>query len=490
MRLLVLLSLLASCDSEQRLTTVVDDVAMAPVGSLEVTPRTLHFSHPVVGDVQSIQVANLGTDDLLIEEIESFLSHDLFSVGDAPLRLLEPGQSTRVPVTWLPAYGQEASGLVVLHTDLLEGGSAEVVVTASAPAPGLCDPVTAPFGGGAGTAADPWRVCDSAHLDAVRAHPADRFEMYDDVDLAGVAFEPIPIFSGVFDGGGYTLSNWTYTTAAEGVSLFVQIDGGHLYDLNVAHFSVSAGPHSSILARTVGVGAVVERIRVTDATLVGSGGFLGGVLGLVNIGGTVSDLFFSGTVTDTSTVGFIGGVMNTCYGTCTNLVAEGRVDGGLGWKVGGIANFIGNDAIISGCAVHMDVHGGSRVGGVVGIMGQGVIENCYVTGTVSGLHWVGGIVGESYSGSVPQIRHSYVRGSVIATAEHAGVGAGELVAWDPVAVVITASAWDTQSTGVSWSAGGDGLSTTELQDPSATLFAMWQAPWVLSAGAYPTLSFE
>ncbi|MFT6144656.1 MAG: hypothetical protein ACJAZO_001528 [Myxococcota bacterium] len=449
----------------------------------------VHFDSPQLGDSQDIVVSNLGGDDLLIENIEVFLAEDRFLISDAPLRLVEPGQSTTLSVSWVGTTSEDASGLIVVHTDAPEGGSVEVNVTVSAPPVVDCDPAGAPFGGGDGTTAEPWRVCSAVHLDAIRTDSDAAFRLYSDIDLTGAELAPIQVFSGVLDGGSFAITDWSYTDAAGQLALFRLLEGGHVHDLAVSRPTLSGGQGLAVLALSLTEGGVVERVRVTGASLTGTDGFVSGVVEMAVAGTTISDVVFDGDIISQGNTGFVGGVVNSCRGVCENLVSFGSIDAGESWKVGGIVQHLSGGRL-SGCASHMSIIAGSRLGGVTAVQSGGIIEDCYSDGVLSGVHWVGGIVGESYSGSGPIIRRSFSASPMTASGSHSGIEASGLVSWDPEPVTVVDSFWDIEVTGTVHSAGGVGMTTSELQDPNNPGFIGWTAPWVLAAGQYPSLAFE
>lgn len=483
------LALFVGCDTDVGITNLPDVEAEAPIAILSVSPASLHFESPRTGDSQDIVVSNVGGDDLLIESIEPFLAADRFTVSDAPLRVVAPGQSTSFTVTWVGTDPADASGLIVIQTDAPDGSTVEVPVRVSEPDVVDCDPAGVPFGGGVGSVSEPWRVCSVDQLSAIRTAPDAAFRLYSDIDLTGATLAPIPTFSGVLSGDDYTLSGWSHTDPAGQVALMRRIEGGHVHDLNIAQPTLTSGQGAAVLSLVVVDGGVVERVRVTGASITGSDGFLSGVIGTLAVGSTLSDVHFDGDIVSQGDTGFVSGVVNSCQGVCENLVSTGTIDAGVAWKVAGIAQHLSGGRL-SGCASHMDITAGSRLGGVVAVQSGGIIEDCYSDGVLTGVHWVGGIVGESYSGSGPIIRRSYSASPMSASAPHNGIGASGVVSWDHEPVTVVDSYWDVDVTGTQHSAGGTGLTTSELQDPLNPAFAGWTGPWVLAAGEYPSLAFE
>jgi len=168
--------------------------------------------------------------------------------------------------------------------------------------------------------------------------------------------------------------------------------------------------------------------------------------------------------------------------------------------VNGISDFVGSLAGFSygniiGCCCTGDVSGNDDVGGLLGsnTIG-GNITNCYSTVTVNGNEKVGGLVGYT-KGSVTMC---YSTGMVISEGQNVGGLVGER---DPSYGIVTDCFWDTQTSGQAASAGGMGLTTTEMQTASTFIEAGWDFVdetvnglndiWKISEGLdYPRLWWE
>ncbi len=184
----------------------------------------------------------------------------------------------------------------------------------------------------------------------------------------------------------------------------------------------------------------------------------------------------------------------------TNLYIrrEGKNDIGL-FGITDVSTVIRNLGLES-----VNITGNDDVGALVGLNRSGNIYSCFVTGDVTGDDWVGGLVGDNtgrITGSYSQARvsgkdrigglvgsTSYRVNASYATGRVAGrnsVGglAGEIIASYSTGKVETAgstggglvgsnrhwatdSYWDTDSSGMSVSAVGDGKSTADLQTPT------------------------
>ena len=160
------------------------------------------------------------------------------------------------------------------------------------------------------------------------------------------------------------------------------------------------------------------------------------------------------------------------------------------------------------------VSGQDRVGGLVGYSYDSTISNCYYTGNVIGVNYIGGIAGysnvssnisDSFSGgSVEGASHigglagynrnnssidsSYSACLVAGTGDYIGGLAGRSTG------TVTSSYWDTETSGMSDSAGGTGVTTGQMK--TMTTFTDWDisaekdafSTWYIDPGNdYPRL---
>ena len=129
--------------------------------------------------------------------------------------------------------------------------------------------------------------------------------------------------------------------------------------------------------------------------------------------------------------------------------------------------------------VNVTVIGRMRVGGLVGLNGDGNVSNSYATGSVSGSIDVGGLVGLN-DGTVS---NSYSTGSVTGDA-----GIGGLVGNGGPTVIN--SFWDIETSGQAASAGGTGKTTAEMQDMATFSGAAWEICVVPPGATNPTYTWN
>ena len=290
------------------------------------------------------------------------------------------------------------------------------------------------FAGGKGTKDDPYQIANGSQLAyfAKRVNAEEYgekyadtyFELTEDIDLGGKEWTPIGetvadlimggheyfVFSGNFDGNGYTIKNLTIGTETSPYSgdvcgLF-GATSGTIEDVVLENVSINyvGGNHSSGYGFRMG-GALVGYSMgdIVNCTVIGldmKAGSDGSYVALNSIGGLV---------------GIQDGGTTVSHSRVSGKIEESTKKGNVGGFVGTLAK--GSSAKYCGADVSVEVTGNGRgiaVGGFVGI-GNGVtidetlIENCYATGNITGAEYAGGFVG-NISGL--NISNCYAKGDV------------------------------------------------------------------------------
>jgi hypothetical protein len=271
-------------------------------------------------------------------------------------------QNTTTPISWpkTAKTGKDSRGKKMNTSRGLKISLILVVIC-------LCSvPVQAKYSGGTGDPWDPYLISDANDMNEIGRDSNDwdkDFVMTADVNLAqftGTQFNIIgngtTKFTGVFDGDGHTISNFTYTsTLTDYISVFGYVgSGGEIMDLGIVDANIDAG----------------------------SGDCAGGLVGY------------------------------NYYGIITRCYATGDVNGGT--YVGGLLGLSGGP--ITSCYATAAVNGGDFVGG---LMGYNIllsnITSCYATGDVNGNDWIGGLVGSNWG----DITNCYATGDVRAISQAA-----------------------------------------------------------------------
>lgn len=300
------------------------------------------------------------------------------------------------------------------------------------------------FGGGSGTAYDPYIISNATHLNSLRDYLVDNslyFLQDRDIDIS--SFEnwvPIGIsrydsLRGNYNGNGYTISGLTSTHPdMEYVGLFgcayvLDISNVTLVDVEV----VGANYTGALIGAAYGDGKISN--CSSSGSVVGRN-YTGGLIGRGGSVGTsssypgnyyISDCHTSGTVRGLeSTGGLAGGLdsfvehssVKSSYSTC--VVSGYEEVGGL---VGGN---LGRKCIIKNCYATGNVYGEKFVGGIVG-RGKSVI-NCYASGNISGSNICGGIAGVSDASNCYALQRS------ITKTDGSGKNFGDIVGSDTAVV--------------------------------------------------------
>jgi hypothetical protein len=353
----------------------------------------------------------------------------------------------------------------------------------------------AQYGGGTGEPNDPYLIYTAEQMNEIGTNVNDldkHFILTADIDLSGYTGEEFNIigeryyesgwverpFTGVFDGNGHTVSNFSYTsTDRDYVGLFGFVDdpNAQIINLGLVNPDIEAGTGQF-------VGSLVGWLKT------------GRIVGCYVEDGSVSGGFYVGGL-----VGLVGGLEGPTGVTIINSYSTGNISGNE--YVGGLIG--GNNGTVDGCYSTCNVTGKSYVGGLVGqngditgywvfIMISGTISNCYSTGSTSGSGWVGGLVGFNYVGT---ITNCYATGEVLGKGEGGGlVGSGGIE-------LVEGCFWHIETSGQTTSDGGEGKTTTEMKTAATFLDAGWdfvdetengtEDIWKISEGFdYPRLWWE
>jgi hypothetical protein len=282
-------------------------------------------------------------------------------------------------------------------------------------------PVSGAYGGGEGTAENPFLIKKRENLLELHIHPADwdkHFRMTNDIDLSpelpgGVVFHKALIsyntapnywngfvgiaFSGSFDGGGYTISNFMIDPGARSVpnlGLFGETTTSSVIKNLVLH-SVSIAGYAS----NEYVGAIAGQNRATLSNCHVTGSILGhdytgGLAGMNS--GAVYDCSFSGDLEGRDSV---GGLTGENEGEIVNCTCDVNLQGSD--EVGGMVG-LNHEEDLTACFTLGTIWGQDNVGGLVGYNEEGTISQCYSDCNIEGWDNVGGLIGRNRMGTISQ----------------------------------------------------------------------------------------
>jgi hypothetical protein len=373
-------------------------------------------------------------------------------------------------------------------------------------------------------------------LDAVRNNLAGNHTLMNNLDSTtdgyeelasptangGKGWQPIGtsghLFTGTFDGQGYEIRDLFVNRPDEaGVGLFGLVDNkGVIKDVGVVNVDAIGGDSVGGLAGS-NHGTVINSYSTGNVT---GSKYVGGLAGENQYASSVSESHSSANVNGHQ---YVGGLIGySYYGTVGNCYSGGSVSGDS--SVGGLVGINTYFSTIGDSYSSADVNGHENVGGLVGFnYWGGTVDNSYSNGGVTGDSIVGGLVGEnqvishvsdSYSsakvdggqsvgGLVGEnwgtVDNSYSSGSVTGYS-----AVGGLVGASQMAGTVTASFWDTETSGQKTSDGGTGKTTTEMHNIVTFSGEDWNITTVANVGtrnpsyiwnvvdgeAYPFLSWQ
>ena len=276
--------------------------------------------------------------------------------------------------------------------------------------------------------------------------------------------------------------NWTpIGTSAAPFSSTLQ-GNGH----TIANLTIDAGASVARVGLFGQVSGAITGVGLPDASVSGAATnpAIGALVGYLPAAGTVTSSWATGSVSSTSASIFdeyVGGLVGYGAGTVRASYAT---------------------ASVTAASTAQRV----SAGGLVGQLQSGTITASYATGAVAGgagaNSYTGGLAG-IMGGSTPTVTASYSTGAV---SSGASANIGGLSGSVSSSAVITASYWDTTTSGHTGTGAGTGQTTTALQTPTAygtgaSIYANWNVnvdgvggnddPWHFgTASQYPILQYQ
>jgi hypothetical protein len=191
--------------------------------------------------------------------------------------------------------------------------------------------------GGEGTAEEPYLICTAAEMNEIGLYPDDwnkHFALMADINLSEYsgkvfnmigdhgAYEP---FTGVFDGRGHVISNFSCSFTSQGIGIFSYVGGQSAQVKNVGLINPFVGLPGIGISEAPLVGVLedgtVSNCWVSDGYVFGRN-VVGGVVG-DNIGGTISNCYSDVVVTASDSDA--GGIAAVNSGAVENCYFTGQV---------------------------------------------------------------------------------------------------------------------------------------------------------------------
>ncbi len=364
------------------------------------------------------------------------------------------------------------------------------------------------YGGGAGEPNNPYKISTAEQLSSIAYYPEDfdkHFMLTNDIDFSEIDqndFFPIGNqnfpFVGSIVGNNNKISNFTCHAKGQSYIGFLGYIGrnGCIENIRLVDMLVNGGQYIGSLA-----GYSVGTIQNCDVSGTISGSFaVGGLTG--SNGGTIQQCHLSVIVEGRD---WIGGIAGYSGGFITECSTSGQVIGDQ--HVGGLVGYDRYAEVQASFSI-CSVSGRENVGGLLGTNDllsllikhptpppgtlpaplEKHLSSCYFAGYVEGQENVGGLIGEN-GGSV---QFCYSAGQVINMNSPSSdqVSIGGLIGKNNCGVVLL-SYWDSEISGLSYSAAGKGKITTQMMN--ATTYRGWSytGKWVINEGNdYPRLAWE
>ena len=265
------------------------------------------------------------------------------------------------------------------------------------------------YAGGSGTQAAPYLIATKEQLlrlsdPANSADWVEHFRQTADIDLTGCVFTPIATFTGVYDGGGRSISGLDVQGAGvDQQGLFGEVSGStaRISDLVLIAPQVTGKNNVGAVVGSLLQGATLTGVRVEGGSVTGTGG---------QISGLVGEAGWRGLPVDSPTV-------------ISDATTSATVNGGTAWLVGGLLGFGYRGLDISDVSASGSVSGGGGVGGLVGALdtveADITLQGGTATGAVTGSSFgVGGLIGQidhRYAGITLSVTDVSANGTVTST---------------------------------------------------------------------------
>ena len=335
---------------------------------------------------------------------------------------------------------------------------------------------------------------------------------------------PMRGFTGVFDGQGLQITNFSYTTDSSGINSVGLFSVMEDPDANVRNLSLISprinAPQRDKVAALVGnlYAGTIDNCHMLNGDVTGKGR-VGGMAGITQGSSRILNSSADGEIAG---VWEVGGLVGYSYYSNIYLSSSSGSVYAEGDRCGGLAGETLR-GVVYGCESDSDVQGlGVSCGGLVGHC-EGTVVYSVARGNVAGNKTIGGLVG-LLTGSSAHIYRSYSRGNVGAEDSFVGglVGAhggdynniiqcystGSVTGGNYTGGLVGNSGndrvydsfWDIQTSGITVSDGGEGKTTAVMQDPNVYLSSGWDFHgeaiigsddfWYFSEGGYPQLWWE
>lgn len=240
-----------------------------------------------------------------------------------------------------------------------------------------------------------------------------------DIDLTGTQLRMVPVFNGIFDGVGHTISGFDYLGDGYVVGLFRYVESDGVIQNLTLKGNIASENQKECIGSICGVNYGTIKNCTFQGTVSGRD-TVGGIAGMNGRTGVITGCTARGRITGYYSTGGIAGINHGTLNYCSNRAGinddsawveeDDEMGTGMGIieslttnddnelysgvDTGGIAGF--SDGAITRCTNSGTVgyeHTGYNIGGIAGRQ-SGVVSLCTNNGTVYGRKDIGGIVGQ------------------------------------------------------------------------------------------------
>lgn len=335
---------------------------------------------------------------------------------------------------------------------------------------------------GQGTEQSPYLIRNVEDLNRIPSTSTAHYQLMNDLDLQNIKHTPIDSFSGVFDGGNFTIKN-LLVQEDDLSGLFSFTSNATIKNLTIDGANISNGWYSGVIAGYI-EGTTIENCLVNSIEVSGIGA-VGSLCGLSELNSNIINTVATGgaiSADNGSAGGLIGNASDTKLYQCSSGIEVVTSSTGIGGLIG--VTTAGNDKVhITQCYANNKVTGAKSVGGFVGITDEQtdslIIEDSYSISSVEAMdNEAGGLISNTANNSAT-IRNSYFAGTIQA-ASKVGLGLGD----------ITNSYFNRDTVGLS-DPESEARTTAQLQDKANYISWDFNEVWKMKDGqAYPRLQFQ
>ena len=225
------------------------------------------------------------------------------------------------------------------------------------------------------------------------------YALAENIDASGLSsFTPIgesSAFNGTFNGLGNTVSNLSVSTNDSYAGLFGN-SSGTIANLTLANVTVTSTGSGGYIGGLIGLNnGAINNVNVTGTLTASTATYLGGLVGYNN--GSITGATAGDSVNGGGGNSYVGGLIGLNNATLKNVSASGAVNGATAEYLGGLIGY-NNGTLTTGSASGAVIggNGNSQVGGLIGL-NNAQLSDVSASGavTASTAQYLGGLIGNN-----------------------------------------------------------------------------------------------